>query len=172
MSVIKDLLIGVGVVVLAAFVAPDCRGAGVPDVITLGSLAKLYDKVKFNHAGHIAILKDCAECHHHTTGTILEDGNCVRCHRNSNETRTVACKGCHATHPFTAQSLSEKDLKTYHLDKPGLKGAYHQSCLGCHSRMGAPTGCQDCHARTEAGDAFFNAGAFAPKGETAGHGGH
>jgi hypothetical protein len=38
--------------------------------------------------------------------------------------------------------------------------------MGCHEEMDGPTGCQDCHARTEAGDEFYHADA---KGDNSGH---
>jgi hypothetical protein len=44
----------------------------------------------------------------------------------------------------------------------GLKGAYHLNCTGCHTKMGGPTGCLDCHPRTKKGDAFYSARAYAP----------
>ncbi len=53
----------------------------------------------------------------------------------------------------------------------GSEGGLSPQCLGCHRETGGPTGCQDCHVRTEVGDAFFHAGAYAPKAET-GEGGH
>ena len=135
----------------------------IPDTIILGSLADLYGKVNFDHARHVMLLKDCAECHHHTTGTLTHNADCVRCHRNSGATAVVACRGCHKAQPFTAAGLRQEGrMGIYHDDILGLKGAYHQNCMGCHSRMGGPTGCQDCHGRTAKGDAFYDAGAYAP----------
>ena len=127
-------------------------------------MVQLYEKVDFNHSKHVTVVKDCAECHHHTTGTLIEDPNCVRCHQNSGATAVVSCKGCHKAQPFSAEALREKgkNTKTYHIDKVGLKAAYHQSCMGCHAKAGGPTGCQDCHVRKKTGDAFYNAGTFAP----------
>ena len=164
MYAVRNWLIA-GCVMLALASAPaDSRAENMPDSITLDSLVQLYEKVDFNHKMHIAVVKDCADCHHHTTGTLIEDANCVRCHRNSGATAVVACKGCHQAQPFSAEALREKgrNLKLYHVDKVGLKAAYHQNCMGCHDKTGGPTGCQDCHVRNKAGDAFYNAGAFAP----------
>ncbi len=173
MYAVRNWLIGVVVVALAS--APSiCRGKNIPDSIALDSLVQLYDKVTFDHAKHIALVKDCAECHHHTTGTLVEDSNCVRCHKNSNETKIVACKGCHAAQPFSAATLREKESnrKLYHQDKPGLKGAYHQNCMGCHAKSGGPTGCKDCHPLKKVGEAFYNTGEFAPKAQGTGKHGH
>ena len=61
------------VMVALAAVPLVCQAKNLPDVISLDSLVKLYDKVEFNHAKHIESLKDCAGCHHHTTGNLVED---------------------------------------------------------------------------------------------------
>jgi hypothetical protein len=152
-----------GITFLTMLTAPTGSLAGnMPDSIDLGSLENLYGKVKFNHAAHVTLAGDCSVCHHHTTGTPVQDANCVRCHKNSGATAVVACKGCHDAHPFSAASLLNKSKTAYHTDRLGLKGAYHQNCTGCHSKMGGPTGCRDCHERTKGGDAFYSAGANAP----------
>jgi hypothetical protein len=81
----------------------------------------------------------------------------------------VSCQSCHEADPFTAAQLERKadDRYQYHIDKPGLKAAYHLSCLGCHEESGGPTGCEDCHGKSAAGDAFYHSGAFAPKASAA-----
>jgi len=155
----------VGLIALALHFPQVSGAAALPERITLDSLEKLYSKVDFDHASHIKMIKDCGVCHHHTTGTLVNDANCIRCHKNSSATQQVACKSCHSVNPFTAETMQAKgqDPTVYHNDKPGLKGAYHQACLGCHTRMKGPTGCQDCHARKPEGDALFHAGAYAPQ---------
>jgi len=167
-------LAGVMVTLFLSTVPGTSRGITVPDTVTLNNQNKLYEPFKFNHAKHIQMTKECSDCHHHTTGTLVQDANCVRCHRNSSETKEVACKSCHLANPFSAASMREKDPKTYHLDKPSLKAAMHRNCIGCHDKMKGPTGCQDCHHRTKVGDAFYNSGAFAPKDKPKkiGHGEH
>ncbi len=149
-------------------------GISVPDSIILNKNGALYDQISFDHARHIRVTKECSDCHHHTTGTLVEDPNCIRCHRNSGPSQTVSCRGCHTPDPFSAKSLRDKDHapKTYHLDKPGLKGAMHQSCVGCHTKSKkGPTTCTGCHPRSAAGDAFYNTGEYAPKPK-AGKSGH
>lgn len=146
-----------------------------PDTVELDSLADLYEAVSFDHAAHVDLTEgDCATCHHHTTGVPTKDENCIRCHSNSGEADVVACRDCHAKNRFSAEYLAklESSPNLFHVDKPGLKGAYHQLCLGCHTEMEAPNGCQDCHARTDAGDAIFHAGKYAPKPGKKKHGGH
>ncbi len=141
----------------------------VPQTIEINSLANLYEGVSFEHAMHIDLAGDCSVCHHQTTGTPMRDDNCGPCHQGAKPSTKASCRQCHAAEPFSAGYLREKeaDVKRYHRDKPGLKAAYHLNCLGCHQESGGPTGCQDCHARTAAGDAFFHADAQAKQGAAA-----
>jgi hypothetical protein len=152
--------------ILMMLVSNVCFGAGIPDKVSIGSIQKYYAPVSFNHAAHINKLKDCGLCHHHTTGAQVSDPNCARCHKNSGAQANVSCKGCHAAEPFTPEALKQQrdqQPPIYHRDKPGLKAAYHISCLGCHQKMSGPTGCQDCHKRNDGGDAIFKSGKYAPK---------
>lgn len=153
-------------------IAP-CQAGELPQSVVLDSLAELYDGVAFDHAMHKDLVQDCAACHHHTTGTAVTDEACAGCHGTSKGTEVVACRECHPAQPFSAEYLAEKeqDIRRYHTDKPGLKAAYHLNCLGCHTEAGGPTGCEDCHSRNAAGEAFYRSGTFAPKGGGgAGHG--
>lgn len=165
---------GMIVVLMLTMISGLAQAITVPDNISLNSQGKLYEPFQFNHAKHITLTRECSGCHHHTTGTMDEDPNCIRCHRNSSENKVVQCRGCHLADPFSAASLRERNSNPniYHLDKPGLKGAMHQNCIGCHTKVAnAPIGCTGCHKRKTAGDEFFSAGDFAPKGKP-GKGGH
>jgi hypothetical protein len=135
--------------------------ADEPESVVLDSLANLYEGVEFDHMMHTELGEDCSVCHHHTTGTGPENDNCARCHADSPENDVVACSGCHEANPFAAEVLQEKSENRllYHNDKPGLKAVYHLNCISCHEEMDGPTGCQDCHARTAAGDEFYHADA-------------
>jgi hypothetical protein len=164
-------LAGVLVILLLVAVPVTSRGITVPDTVTLNSQSKLYKPFEFNHSEHVLLTKECSGCHHHTTGTLVQDSNCIRCHLNSSETKVVSCKGCHQANPFSAAAIKEKDPKIYHLDKPSLKAAMHRNCIGCHEKMKGPIGCQDCHQRTKEGDVFYNSGEFAPKNKPV-QGGH
>jgi len=165
MHVVRNWLIRGVVVIVLTMVPADSRAQNMPDSVDLDSLVQLYEKVRFDHAKHIGLSKDCGVCHHHTTGMPTEDANCIRCHKNSAATAVVACKACHSAQPFSAETIkkNKSNIKNYHKDAPGLKGAYHQGCGGCHARDGGPTGCQDCHPRKKSGDAFYHAGEYAPK---------
>ncbi|TLM63709.1 MAG: class III cytochrome C [Deltaproteobacteria bacterium] len=153
------------VVLLGATASTAAPSADSPDQVTIDRLASLFAAVSFDHAAHVEIAGDCATCHHHTTGDGAGTGRCGRCHAQSPKTAEVACGSCHQVDPFSAAALERKadDRYQYHVDKPGLKAAYHWNCLGCHEQSGGPTGCGDCHPRTPAGDAFYRAGAYAPK---------
>lgn len=140
--------------------------AGGQEVIELGSIAQYYEPVQFDHELHVGLIADdeCATCHHHTLGTPVVDPLCQRCHDSSEETEAVACRDCHPAKRFSAAYLAslEEDVHLFHLEKPGLQGAFHQKCLECHMEYGAPAGCQDCHPRTESGDKFYHSGKYAP----------
>jgi len=142
----------VGVLLGALFVVPVQYGTAsdYPDVVELDALQTLYEPATFDHAMH-AEVGSCAACHHHTTGTPTEDENCVECHKNSGEADTVACVDCHSFDLSTMDSYTAHTStnKTYHLVRTGLKRAYHLNCMGCHEKNGAPTGCEDCHAKKQ-----------------------
>ncbi len=155
---------GVMLLLIVFFLAMNCSAMDAPEIIEIDALADLYESVEFNHELHVGVAEDCSGCHHHTTGTGTVDTYCAKCHDNFEEQDTVACHDCHLADPFSAEAINKKSEKDhYHVDVNGLKGAYHQNCLGCHQEMDGPSGCQDCHARTEVGDAFYHSGKFAPK---------
>ncbi len=136
-----------------------------PDSVVLDSLAELYGPVQFNHAMHVELAEGkCAKCHHHTTGAVPLEARCQKCHKGGVDAGVYACRDCHPLKRFEADYLASLDADTqrYHLDKPGLKGALHRNCMGCHTENGGPSGCQDCHPRTKKGDAVFRADVVAP----------
>ena len=161
----KHLITGAILLSLSASYPMAASCMSVPDTVTLNQNGKLYQPFQFNHAKHIQDIKECADCHHHTTGTLVQDPKCVGCHANSSPTEVVSCKGCHSANPFTPQTLADKrEKKRFHLDKLGIKGALHQSCLGCHETQGAgPVGCKECHPSTREGNAFMDSGKVGTK---------
>ena len=160
----KQLMISVAALLFCGLVAVGCYAMDFyPEEVEIDVLAELYEPVNFNHEMHVMMF-DCAACHHHTTGTGVMDEYCAKCHDGEQEVDSVSCQDCHAADSASAASLHEAPLEfSFHDDVPNLKAAYHLSCLGCHQEMGAPTGCQDCHARTEAGDQFYHSGEYAPE---------
>lgn len=137
-----------------------------PDSLTIDSIKNLYDGVEFDHESHVDFAEEnCAECHHNTVGVPMKEKRCSECHQQSITGREkVACGDCHSLQPFAAVQLKKMEERfLYHIDKPSLKAAYHLNCLMCHKEQGAPTGCNDCHKMTVAGERFFDTGPYAPK---------
>lgn len=149
--------------IVLACVAADglAQAVDMPDRVSLDTMAEFFEGVEFDHAMHTELGEDCSACHHHTTGTGTTDDRCVRCHADSADNAVVGCRDCHVADPFSAEHINRValDVYQYHIDKPGLKAAYHWNCLGCHEQMGGPIDCQDCHARNMAGDALYRADA-------------
>ncbi len=153
------------------FVVPVFGASSEPPAsILIDSLSYLYNGVNFDHEQHLEVTNDCSVCHHHCFGNGAENEQCAKCHANSNGTSSVACGDCHIQKPFTVQHIREMEAnpKRYHLDMVGLKAAYHLRCLNCHVEMDAPTGCVDCHERTDTGNQFYHSGDYAPIGGGAG----
>lgn len=167
---LKKILAG-GIILLAFLTiqAAQCHAMEPPASATLDSIANLFSGVTFDHASHVDIAGgDCTLCHHHTTGPPPTDPRCARCHANSPATAKVDCKSCHVAAPFSADNLKAEESSPlrYHQVRLGLKGAYHRRCLGCHKENGAPTGCEDCHQKTDKGEAFYHSGKYAPPPQT------
>lgn len=102
---------------------PHDRG---PDVVVLNQLEDAYLPVPFDHKGHAdmaEMTEGCVICHHHTP-----EGE-----------EHPACRTCHPV------SDAEADI-----DKPALRGAYHQQCLNCHREWINERDCDICH-REKAG---------------------
>jgi hypothetical protein len=83
-----------------------------------------YGPVRFMHAKHAAVTKDCALCHHYRP---LDEA----------ASETVRCSACHQE-PFNQD----------HPERLGLKAAYHQQCMTCHQEMNqGPIDCAGCHRK-------------------------
>lgn len=173
LAIRKSLLFAVIGMVFAFCPAGGALAGEGPDEITLDSLSSLFEGAVFDHAMHETLADNCATCHHHTTGD-TPPAQCQGCHSAGQEAETVSCRDCHLEEPFSVKALRDKDenIQLYHTDQVGLKAAYHLSCMGCHKEMDGPLGCEDCHARTDAGDAFFHSGNYAPTPAAADASGH
>jgi hypothetical protein len=126
-----------------------------PTSVTIDYLQELYEPVDFDHQMH-AETYSCNACHHHTVGDGTQNKTCEKCHANSESSDDVSCSGCHQQKKTAPSSLtSPTEMDFYHIDKPGIKGALHLQCLGCHRIEGGPTGCQECHAFTPEGRKRF-----------------
>jgi len=100
------------------------EGVNLPHRKIVLSIAEKVDKSK--QAGKLA------PYFHDDKATI-----CQGCHHNSPASvKPPSCVTCHSA-PFDEGNLM----------KPGIIGAYHQQCMGCHEVMGIekPKECVDCH---------------------------
>ena len=83
-----------------------------------------YGPVRFMHAKHAVAVKDCALCHHYRP---LDEA----------AAETVRCSACH-----------QQPFQKGHLERIGLKAAYHQQCVNCHREMNkGPIDCVGCHTK-------------------------
>ena len=150
-------------------------GLSSAEVFELDRMKNLFEGVSFDHDMHVEVTEEnCTLCHHHTAGTPPTDPLCLKCHKDSEEADSPACYLCHVIDNFSADNLKKLSETPflYHPNRPGLKAAYHRNCLGCHQEEGAPTGCLDCHAMTDAGEKFYHTGKYAPSPRVDnGHGG-
>ena len=123
-----------------------------PETIILGSLRGRYQQVTFDHALHDDYAS-CVECHHHVTGKPPSNPACIACHRQGTTSGQVGCRSCHFENQLTTDSHVLQDSTTrYHIDIPGLVGAYHLRCVNCHLAITAgPSGCLGCHKKRENG---------------------
>lgn len=121
----------------------------------LNEATDYYERVRFTHVMHDEHLHgDCGVCHHRFSldetdrvGFDLEEfhlefdvrlgGPCSACH----EMDLLTVQRCDSCHWFA----NETDDRS----RPGLKGAYHRLCIGCHEELTAgvraPTDCIGCH---------------------------
>lgn len=127
---------------LKEFACPRHLGSGElssdlgPDVTILDQLEDLYVPVYFTHGKHAqmaAMEGGCAVCHHYTPPNMPHP----------------ACRECHP------ENLTHEDV-----DQPGLKGAYHRQCLGCHVEWDQSTECEICHQKSAAGGLHGDATTF------------
>lgn len=107
-----------------------------PDIVILNELEDLYVPVRFNHLAHAKMAEfsdQCQVCHHYQ-----EKGQAIQ-----------SCKSCHP-----------KDVVHEDLSQPGLKGAYHRQCLGCHTAWDSETECATCHEKKAEGKLHGTATTF------------
>ena len=129
---------------------PGTRPAGspkgkMPGTVLLGSLAKKYGPVKFDHVKHVGTAGSCDECHHQHGGG--QAPSCGGCHtidassfrKNVRLDRIRPCGECHSA----SYDAGKPDRTT-------LSAAYHRACIKCHREVGSvgsdPKGCTEmCH---------------------------
>ncbi len=118
----------------------------IPEIIVIDQMSSRYGNVFFDHGLHDSYAA-CTECHHHVAGIPPSNPDCTPCHRQAAAGRPLSCKSCHPASRTADQSAAaEKPPRRYHIDIPGLSGAYHLRCVNCHLAITAgPTGCLGCH---------------------------
>lgn len=111
----------------------------IPDSVTIGLLSEKYEPVEFPHRQMIdRLMEHIGESKIATYFHGDEDVVCQGCHHHSPiGVEPPLCESCHGE-PFNEAELF----------KPGLLGAYHRQCLGCHQTMEIeePQDCEGCHA--------------------------
>jgi hypothetical protein len=112
----------------------------IPEKVIIKDLSDKYEPVELPHRDIVKTLltniKDnrLAGYFHAKKGTI-----CQGCHHNSPlDKKPPRCGSCHGK-PFDEKALSRR----------GIKGAYHQQCMGCHKVLNLEkpksTKCAECH---------------------------
>jgi hypothetical protein len=112
----------------------------VPDSVVISVLSDEYEPAVMPHRKIVEKLRGLVKenkmaTHFHGSEDVL----CQGCHHNGSiGERPALCENCHGR-PFMVDGSN----------KPGLYGAYHRQCLGCHQSMGMenPSDCQGCHAK-------------------------
>ena len=93
--------------------------ANPPEEIFLNGISDIFEGAPFSHGAHAELADACASCHHHSPPDVYQP--------------------CNACHPKERSRLDQ-------FNAPGLKGAYHLQCMGCHETYGSgPTDCTGCH---------------------------
>jgi hypothetical protein len=111
----------------------------IPDSVTIDALANKYQPAVMPHRKIVNTLK--THIKNSKIATYFHGGESIVCqgchHHGSIGEKPALCENCHGK-PF-----NERDPH-----KPGLYGAYHQQCLGCHQNMNIqkPSDCVGCHA--------------------------
>jgi hypothetical protein len=130
--------------------APAARPAGstkgkMPGTVLLGSLARKYGPVKFDHEKHVGTAGSCDECHHqHVGGQAPSCGGCHTIDASSfrKNVQLGRIRPCGECHPASYDAGKP--------DRPTLSAAYHRACIKCHREVGSvgtdPKGCTEmCH---------------------------
>ncbi|MBD3168919.1 MAG: cytochrome C [candidate division Zixibacteria bacterium] len=112
----------------------------IPDTVVIGILSNQYEPARFPHRKiTMKLLEHISDSRIATYFHGNEDVVCQGCHHYSPIGQTPPlCQNCHGE-PF-----DEDDLH-----KPGLYGAYHRQCIGCHQYMNFenPSDCAVCHQK-------------------------
>lgn len=103
-----------------------------PDVVMLDQVKGCYGTVRFEHLLHAkmsSIAGGCVNCHHDAKDHVQKSGE-----GPSTGPVIRPCRTCHEPNSVIVTG-----------DIPGLKGAYHRQCLGCHTNWTHENACGFCH---------------------------
>ncbi|ACV68168.1 sulfate respiration complex hexadecaheme cytochrome HmcA [Desulfohalobium retbaense] len=117
----------------------------IPEEVTIKVMADEYKPATFPHRKIVNKLMEGVK--DSGLATAMHSGKdtiCSSCHHNSPASKKPPkCASCHGK-PFDPNTPL----------RPGLKAAYHQQCMGCHTRMElekpAATDCASCHPKKDA----------------------
>jgi hypothetical protein len=118
----------------------------IPEKVVIGKLSDRFEPAILPHGKIVNALIDktrgskLAGYYHREQGTL-----CQGCHHHSPPAeKPPACSSCHG------ETIEGADAF-----RPGLVGAYHQQCIGCHQNMGIekpdPRDCDACHVEKSKG---------------------
>ncbi len=118
----------------------------IPEKVTIGKLSNRFEPAVLPHGKIVNALVDkirpskLAGYFHSEKGTL-----CQGCHHHSPPAeKPPACSNCHG------ETIEGADAF-----RPGLVGAYHQQCIGCHENMGIEKpdsrDCNACHVEKNKG---------------------
>jgi hypothetical protein len=114
----------------------------IPDIVKIDGMLNQFEAVDFPHRQIVKAIIDrvknnkLAAFFHGDAVTL-----CAGCHHNA--PATLSPTGCASCHGEAFRNVMDA--------RPGLKGAYHGQCIGCHQAMGieepAATDCVKCHKK-------------------------
>jgi hypothetical protein len=110
----------------------------IPEMVTIGILADKFPPVEMPHAMIVEELREHIR------------NNRIATHFHGHE--DVVCQGCHhhgsiGRKPALCENCHREPFNTDDLFRPGLNGAYHRQCLGCHvsMKLHESSDCAVCH---------------------------
>lgn len=117
----------------------DLLPANLSGDMTIKTIEKDYMQAKFPH---LRIVKK-----------LTEISNASKLAKQFHSDRKTICSSCHHKSPLEAKkeippcsTCHSVNMESQKTDTPGLLGAYHRLCLGCHKEMGIkPINCTGCH---------------------------
>ncbi|MCG8529434.1 MAG: cytochrome C [Desulfovibrionales bacterium] len=111
----------------------------IPEFVTIDVLSKEYEPSKMPHRKIVNTMLNATEGNKLAASFHAEKGKvCAACHHQAPVSmKPPKCQSCHG------DAFSQDD-------RPGLKAAYHQQCMTCHTAMDIQkpqnTDCAGCHA--------------------------